>query len=237
MADQHELRRQEKGEQRVMNGARGEGAQRNGQHGERHRQRRTQQQAQQRCADGAGDAAGDAFEGTLPRGGEIGLQDEYQRQRHPITMVDGECLGQGHGDGGADAHAQGVAEGIGFHPQVLAQCAPRLPCARRAPALLGGRGRRTALVEQRLRDGLCGVQQAVQHGHHRGQIGRIGHGAAAQVMQAGAIVGQTLAQALRLFGVTDVRGAGNRVAHAGVAVQRVRQATSAMKLSSALSSK
>ncbi|MNL42282.1 hypothetical protein D3C87_1647280 [compost metagenome] len=43
VADQHELRGQEKGEQRVMDGAGGEGAQGDGQHRQGHGQRRAQQ--------------------------------------------------------------------------------------------------------------------------------------------------------------------------------------------------
>ena len=106
MADQHELRGQEEREQGVVHRARGERAERDRQHGQRDGKRRAQQQAQQRGADRARDAAQHAFHGALPGGGEIGLQDEDQGQRHPVAVVDGEAARQGDGQRGADAHAR-----------------------------------------------------------------------------------------------------------------------------------
>ncbi|MNP96872.1 hypothetical protein D3C85_94640 [compost metagenome] len=116
-----------------------------------------------------------------------------------------------------------MAEGIRFHAQVLTQGAGGLARAACQAGDLNRSCRRVALVEHGLHDRLRRLQHAVQHRHHRGQIRRIGHGAAAQVVQTSAEVRQPFPQALRLFGVTDVRGAGDGIADAGVAVQRMRQ--------------
>ncbi|MNQ90223.1 hypothetical protein D3C85_1055570 [compost metagenome] len=204
-----------------MDRAGSEGAQRDGQHRQGHGQGGAQQQPQQGSADGARHAADHALHGALPGRREVGLQDEYQRQRHPVPVIDGKGLGERNGDGRADAHAQGMAERVGLKAQVLAQGTPGLPRAACARDALCRRGGCKALVEQGLHDRLGGMQQAVQHRHHGGQVRRIGHGAAAQVMQPGAVVRQPLAQAFRLLGVADVGGAGDGVAYAGVAVHRM----------------
>ncbi|MNT51910.1 hypothetical protein D3C72_1889010 [compost metagenome] len=88
-----------------------------------------------------------------------------------------------------------MAERVGFEAQVLAQGAPGLPRAARTARALRGRGGGDGLVEQGLHDGLGGMQQAVQHRHHGGEIGRVGRRPAAQVVQAGGVVRQPLTQA------------------------------------------